>query len=94
MGMRGLMSTAASEGDNGGFPECRVATATRPCGRNLPALSATSGVRSKAGNMVRGGVDCVLPGQPLPGLPSFMVELMAGVARYESIVPMDEVAPR
>jgi uncharacterized protein YbjT (DUF2867 family) len=39
-------------------------------------------------------VDCVQPGQPLPGLPPFMAELMAGFARYESIVPMDEIAAR
>jgi uncharacterized protein YbjT (DUF2867 family) len=39
-------------------------------------------------------VNHVQPGQPLPGLPPFMAELMAGFARYESIVPMEEIAPR
>ena len=39
-------------------------------------------------------VNHVQPGQPLPGLPPFMAELMAGFGRYESIVPMDEIAPR
>ena len=39
-------------------------------------------------------VNHVQPGQPLPGLPPFMAELMAGFGRYESIVPMDETAPR
>ena len=39
-------------------------------------------------------VNHVQAGQPLPGLPLFMAELMAGFGRYESIVPMDEVAPR
>ena len=39
-------------------------------------------------------VNHVQPGEPLPGLPPFMAELMAGFGRHESIVPMDEVAPR
>jgi uncharacterized protein YbjT (DUF2867 family) len=39
-------------------------------------------------------VNHVQPGQPLPGLPPFMAELIAGFARHESIVPMDEIAPR
>jgi uncharacterized protein YbjT (DUF2867 family) len=32
--------------------------------------------------------------QTLPGLPSYMAELMAGFAANESIVPMDKIAPR
>ena len=39
-------------------------------------------------------VNHVQPGQPLPGLPPFMAELMAGFGRYDSLVPMDEVALR
>ena len=39
-------------------------------------------------------VNHVQPGQPLPGLPMFMAELMAGFGRYESIVPMGEIAQR
>jgi uncharacterized protein YbjT (DUF2867 family) len=39
-------------------------------------------------------VNHVQPGQPLPGLRPFMAELMAGFARYDSLVPMDETAPR
>jgi uncharacterized protein YbjT (DUF2867 family) len=39
-------------------------------------------------------VNYVPPGRPLPGLPPFMAELMAGFARYDSLVPMDETAPR
>jgi uncharacterized protein YbjT (DUF2867 family) len=39
-------------------------------------------------------VNHVQPGQPLPGLPLFMAELMAGFGRYESIVPMGEIAQR
>jgi NADH dehydrogenase len=39
-------------------------------------------------------VNHVLPGEPLPGLPPFMAELMAGFSRYDSIVPMGEIAPR
>jgi uncharacterized protein YbjT (DUF2867 family) len=39
-------------------------------------------------------VNHVQPGQPLPGLPPFMAELMAGFGRHESIVPMDEIALR
>ena len=39
-------------------------------------------------------VNHVQPGQPLPGLPPFMADLMAGFGRYESIVPMVEIASR
>jgi uncharacterized protein YbjT (DUF2867 family) len=39
-------------------------------------------------------VNHVRPGQPLPGQPPFMAELMAGFGRYESIVPVDKVAAR
>ena len=39
-------------------------------------------------------VNHVQPGQPLPGLPPFMAELMAGFGHYDSLVPMDELAPR
>jgi uncharacterized protein YbjT (DUF2867 family) len=39
-------------------------------------------------------VNHLQPGQPFPDLPPFMAELMAGFAQYESIVQMDEIAPR
>jgi len=39
-------------------------------------------------------VNHVQPGEPLPGLPAFISELMAGFARYDSLVPMDETATR
>jgi uncharacterized protein YbjT (DUF2867 family) len=39
-------------------------------------------------------VNHVRPGELLPGLPPFMSELMAGFAQHESVVPMDQIAPR
>jgi uncharacterized protein YbjT (DUF2867 family) len=59
------------------------------------ALSWLDAVRIFEGALGRPiQVNNVQPGQPLPGLPPFMAELMAGFGRYESIVPMDEIAPR
>jgi uncharacterized protein YbjT (DUF2867 family) len=58
----------------------------------LSWLDAVQVFENALGRQIR--VDCVQPGQPLPGLPPFMAELMTGFARYESIVPMEEIAPR
>jgi uncharacterized protein YbjT (DUF2867 family) len=60
--------------------------------RAMSWLDAVQVFQGALGRQIQ--VDCVPPGQPLPGLSPFMAELMTGFARYESLVPMDEIAPR